>query len=203
MTNDERLDIIRARRTSADPRYTLEQIGTEVGLTRERVRQLCAKNGIVQPPKPPYVPAKCQVCGEPYETIRGSRRSTCESSRAHLHRTGHHTNPSRRIRVWSPNERQARMIALRQSGATIARISKEVGVTTPIVHMTLQRAGLAGSYKPERDAAIIADWESGLSRAGLVDKHGLSDARIRLILSAYIGSGKLPYLAKRKGGHGR
>ena len=200
MNTDERLAIIKARRTSKKPRYTLEQIGFEVGLTRERVRQLCVKNGIVQPDKPERIPSICSNCGDQYESVSGLRRTTLEGTFAHRDRTGHWPRKRRTAKPWVPNERHLRIIALRgEQGMTIAAICKEVGMTTPIVHTTLMRAGLAGSYHPERDAAIIADWQSGLTHATLETKYSLSGARIRLILSAFLGSGHLPVLAKRRG----
>ena len=199
MNTDERLAIIKARRTSEKPRYTLEQIGFEVGLTRERVRQICVKHGIIQPDKPERAPSICANCGEQYESVSGLRRTTLEGTFAHRDRTGHWPRKRRESKPWVPNERHLRIIALREQGMTIAAICKEVGMTTPIVHMTLMRADMAGSYHPERDAAIIADWKSGLTHGTLATKYSLSGARIRLILSAFIGSGHLPVLAKRRG----
>jgi phage shock protein PspC (stress-responsive transcriptional regulator) len=193
----DRLDTIRAMRTSTDPRYTLAQIGDTVGVTRERVRQLCVKHDIVQPAPEPYVLPACIVCGEPYVPCTARRRSTMEGMRDHQIRTGHNPLPKKAPPEWAPNARQVRIIDMRQQGMTIAGIAHKLGTSSVIVQVTLQRAGLAGSYHAERDCAIIADWQSGLTYKGLAVKYNLSYARIRLILAAFIGSGEMPYGAKR------
>lgn len=54
---------------------TLSAIGEEHGITKERVRQICKRNGTLKPPKP-IIMQKCEVCGVCYSMVG---RRTCSS----------------------------------------------------------------------------------------------------------------------------
>jgi hypothetical protein len=190
-----RLDVIRLRREAGD---TLEKIGTLVGLTRERVRQICLANRIVAPERPAPEPSVCANCGGAYESVRGRRGTTLEGSHEHLVRTGHHVSRGRSSKPWIPNARQQAIIDGFNLGHTVREIAITSGASGAVVNQVIKRAGLGGSYKAERDIKIIEAWLSGETYTTLMGKFNLSYPRVRLIVAAYISTGAVA-IARRRG----
>ena len=200
MTDTERIAYIAQRRSE---KANMVTIAVELDVSRERIWQLCIKHDI--PTTDPYElrpPLLCQNCGGPYRPPRAAsrEREAYESAPAHLKRTGHHVKPIRH-RPWQITTRQAEILARHREGMTISQIQEAVKGQRTFVSLTLQRAGLAGSRNPERDAKIIEAWKTGASRAALKETFDLSGERLRQIITAYLGTGEMPRAAasRRKG----
>jgi hypothetical protein len=182
----EHLALIRVRRGEGK---TLEQIGQEVGVSRERIRQICDANNISKAEtRQPFVPLTCQVCGESYERIRNQTWHGYESYTDHYYRTGHRPHP-RTLKPWVQTMAQARIVALHGQGLTVTQIADTSGYSRGLVSRTLRRAGLAGSYNVERDTAIIEDWKKGVPYTVLMERYQLCYARVRQIIEGFLGSG--------------
>jgi hypothetical protein len=173
----------------------MSEIATELGLTRERIRQICLRFNIPTTTPRVYTPLICLQCGLPYDPPRDRLPAVHGSGTVHLNLTGHHPRP-RRMPSWQPSERLQQMMELHAQGKTSGQISTEVGVPLSYVSWQLRRVGMAGSYKVERDSAIIADWERGDTYAVLAQKHKLKRTRLRQIVGAYIRTGGLPYATR-------
>jgi hypothetical protein len=64
------------------PDWTLDAIGKEVGVTRERVRQILKKKGM--PTKSTRIPKVCSVCGIRVETSRKFCSSECRKKNSSI-----------------------------------------------------------------------------------------------------------------------
>jgi lambda repressor-like predicted transcriptional regulator len=176
---------------------TLTQIGNAIGLTRERVRQICNEAGIPTRTPRQIEPLTCSQCGELYDPTGDRAWAVYGGAREHLNRTGHHPRP-RKHQPWTPNERMLRIIALRQLGWSIAHIALDLGITPHYITWSLRRVGMGSSYHAERDAEIIESWQESNSYATIQAQFNLSYSRVRQIIAGYLGSGEMPKASTRR-----
>ena len=172
-----------------DEGKTLTQIAREFGLSRERIRQICNQAGIPTVTPHSYVPLICAVCGNPYDPAGRDLNSRWGGARTHLREFGHHTRPRKTTAPWQPNERALRIIALKETGHSIAQIHRDMGITASYVQTILHRAGVSKgvSRHAERDASIIEAWRARSTYASIQERFGLSYGRVRQIISGHIG----------------
>jgi len=153
LSNVPRVERIRAMRAEGK---TLEEIGTELRITRERVRQLCVKNGISAErgltAEQKQAVAE-YVAGESLEQVAARYGSAPSTLRGWVAKEGYAIRPSPKISRRDPEtlERAKRAAELYRSDKTVAEISQELGYGAnggPAVYRLLAIAGV----KPDRGA---------------------------------------------------
>lgn len=160
---------------------TLEEAGREMGITRERVRQILARDGVLtrevrkqqlkekRKRQTPRKPKLCTECGQRYIDWPEHQREN-----------PHYFGPNR----ISPETRAA-IIADRKAGYTYPDIKARTGISRSSIFTILSKAGLvspyAGSRRRKRDRQKILElYEGGASRNQLADIFGVTHRTIEI-----------------------
>lgn len=152
IANKERLELIRARREAGK---TLEEIGAELHITRERVRQLCIKGGIS--PEPHLTPEQRQAVEE--YASGGSLVFVAEQHKTHpntlrnwILRAGYEIRPAvKKRRVKNATLEKAKIAGrMYRQGATIKEIADRLtgGTAGGAVYKLLAYEGILPNRRP-------------------------------------------------------
>lgn len=148
--NKPRIDRIRVLKAEGK---TLEEIGAELHITRERVRQLCVKNGI--PTDRPLTPEQKQavseyVAGDSLEQVAARNQVHPHTLRGWVTREGFSIRPAPKTSRRDPEtlKRAAKAAELYRSGTSISDIAREFGygANGGVIYRLLAIAGV----KPDR-----------------------------------------------------
>lgn len=130
---------------------TLAQVGHELGLTRERIRQIAAKHGIRFSPEARSFAARiarrCAVCDDPIPLDRTSK--TCgEKCKRALSRKTHLRMIGERAPETLSDEMQAEILRLRRLGHSTAHIAASLDSSIPSVTTVLAANGMSWALGP-------------------------------------------------------
>lgn len=156
--NQARVGRIRAMRAEGK---TLEEIGNTEHITRERVRQICAKNGIdtsidARPLRPEELAIAAEyVAGESLHVVAERHQLTLGQLRYLIVKSGNEVRPSRRTPKHSPSTlaRAQQAAQLYAEGKSTAEMQQALGVKAPSTYRLLAIAGVSPSRKPRRVSA--------------------------------------------------
>jgi DNA-binding CsgD family transcriptional regulator len=127
--DETRVDLIRTRRAE---RKTLQEIGAELHITRERVRQICVKNGInteEQLTVEQQAAVDEYVSGKSLELVAATHNTSPITLRGWITRAGFSIRPSPKTAKRDPEtlRRAEKAEQLYLSGKSVSEISRELG----------------------------------------------------------------------------
>lgn len=154
MKRDEpRIDRIRAMRAEGK---TLEEVGSELHITRERVRQLCVRYDI--PVERGLTPDQKQavaeyVSGESLEQVAARHSASPSTVRGWITKDGFAVRPSNKIGRRDPETLKRAQLAagMYQGGKSVREISEELGYGHEVGGVVYRLLAIAG-VKPDRGA---------------------------------------------------
>lgn len=153
LRNKPRIELIRSLRADGK---TLEEIGTELHITRERVRQICVQNGI--PAERGLAPDQKQavaeyVSGESMEQVSARHKVAPQTLRGWITKEGFTIRPSNKTSRRDPAtlERSRRAAEMYESGKSVREISEALGYGHEVGGVVYRLLAIAG-VKPDRAA---------------------------------------------------